>query len=50
MDMTYMALFLPKLSSKRARSGNEPSDWLATEFPFKEQSKTNFIIEIAKVK
>jgi hypothetical protein len=37
-----MPLFQPKLPIKGARSGNEASDWLATEFPFEEQSKAEF--------
>jgi hypothetical protein len=42
MEMDFMALFRPKFPFKGARSGNEASDWLATEFPLEEQSKTEF--------
>jgi hypothetical protein len=39
-----MALFLPKFPFKGTRSDNEASDWLATEFPLEEESKTEFDI------
>jgi hypothetical protein len=42
MEMACMALLRPKFPLKGARSDNEGSDWLATEFPFEEQSKTEF--------
>jgi hypothetical protein len=42
MEMACMALFRPKFPFKGARSGNETSDWLVTEFPLEEQSKTEF--------
>jgi hypothetical protein len=40
--MACLAVFRPKFPFKRARSGNEASDWLATEFPLEEQSKIEF--------
>jgi hypothetical protein len=42
MEMACMALFRPKFPFKVARSGNEASEWLATEFPLEEQSKPEF--------
>jgi hypothetical protein len=42
MEMACMPLFRPKFPFKGARSGNETSDWLVTEFPLEEQSKTEF--------
>jgi hypothetical protein len=42
MEMAFMALFRPKFPFKGARSCNEASDWLATEFPIEEQSKPEF--------
>jgi hypothetical protein len=42
MEMARMALFRPKFLFKGTSSGNEASDWLATEFPFEEQRKTEF--------
>jgi hypothetical protein len=42
MQMACMALFQPKFTFKGARSGNEASNWLATEFPLEKQSKTKF--------
>jgi hypothetical protein len=38
----YGSLSRLKFPFKVARSGNEASDWLATEFPLKEQIKTEF--------
>jgi hypothetical protein len=42
MELAFMALFRPKFPFKGECSGNEASDWLATEFPLEEQSKTEF--------
>jgi hypothetical protein len=38
----FIALFRPKFPFKGARSSNEASDCLATEFPLEEDSKTEF--------
>jgi hypothetical protein len=38
MEITFMALFRTKFPFKGTRSG----DWLATQFPLEEQSKTEF--------
>jgi hypothetical protein len=42
MEIDFMALFHPKFPFKGARSGNEASYWLATEYPLEEQSKPEF--------
>jgi hypothetical protein len=42
MEMHCIAPFRPKFRFKGARLGNEARDWLATEFPLEEQSKTEF--------
>jgi hypothetical protein len=43
MEMTFIPLFRLKFHFKEARSDKEASDWLATEFPLEEQSKTEFV-------
>jgi hypothetical protein len=42
MEMAFIPLFRLKFHFKGACSCNEASDWLATEFPLEEQSKTEF--------
>jgi hypothetical protein len=48
MEMAFMAPVRPKFPYKGARPGWQVSDSLATAFPIEEQSKPNFILEIAK--
>jgi hypothetical protein len=40
MEMTFMAPLSPKFPFKGARSGNEVSDWLATEIFARKTKKT----------